>query len=145
MSQKQDLGIGGLAYKSTNDLSGTAADVTNGNPIGSTYKNGIGMAIIPDVSNANQVVVAGANALILGVLNNAPKAGEAADVQGVRGSSAKVLAGAAITAGDNLQTDSSGRFITATGAAQKVCARAVEAATAAGDLIEAVLLDGYVA
>lgn len=145
MSQQQDLGLGGLSYKSTNDLSGTAADVTNGNAIGTTFKNGIGMAIIPDTANANQVVLAGANAFILGVLNNNPKANEAADVRGVRGSSMKVLAGAAISVGDNLQTDSSGRFITGAGAAQKVVARALEAATAAGDLIEAVLLDGYVA
>lgn len=144
MSQEQNQGLGGLAYQSTNDLSGIATDVTNGNSLGTTYKNGIGMAIIPD-STAGAVVIAGANALILGVLQNNPKAGEAAQVGTVRGASYKVLAGAAITMGDNLQTDSSGRFITAAGAAQKVCGRAMEAASAAGNLIEAVLLDSYVA
>lgn len=144
MSQEQDLGVGGLAYLSTNDLSGTVADVTNGNSLGTTYKNGIGMAIIPD-STAGQVVIAGSNALILGVLQNNPKALEAANIHSVRGMSCKVLAGAAITMGDALITDSSGRFITATGAAQKIVARAMEAASAAGNLIEAVLLDSYVA
>lgn len=144
MSQQQDLGIGGLAYLSTNDLSGTATDVTNGNAQGTTYKNGVGMAVIPD-SAAGSIIIAGANARIIGVLQNNPKAGEAANVGAVRGASYKVLAGAAITMGDDLITDSSGRFITATGAAQKVVGRAMEAASAAGNLIEAVLLDGYVA
>lgn len=141
---EQDQGLGGLAYKSTNDLSGLASDVTNGNAIGTTYKNGIGMAVVPDTTDG-QVVLAGANAFILGVLRNNPKEGEAAAIASVRGTSVKVLAGAAITMGDPLQTDSSGRFITAASSAQKIVARAMQAATAAGQLIEAVLLDGYVA
>ncbi len=144
MSQSQDLGLGGLSFQSTNDLSGTAVDVTNGNALGTTYKNGIGMAIIMDTT-AGAVVIAGSNARILGVLRNNPKAGEAANVGCVRGASEKVLAGAAISVGDPLMTDSSGRFITAASSAQKICAIATEAATAAGNLIEAVLVDGYVA
>ena len=146
MSQAQPQGLGGLSYKSTADLSGMVSDVSNGNAIGTTYKNGIGMAVIADANYANQVVLAtNGDDLILGVLANNPKAGEAAQIQSVRGSSAKVLAGAAITAGDKLITDSSGRFITASGAAQLVCGIAMEAATGAGDLIEAVLVDSYVA
>lgn len=145
MSQEQSLGVGGLAYQSTNDLSGLVSDVTNGNALGTTFKNGIGMAVIPDTGTAGNIVLAGANALILGVLQNNPKAGEAAAVGSLRGASYKVLAGAAIAVGDPLQTDASGRFITGAGAAQKVCARALEAASAAGNLIEAVLLDSYVA
>lgn len=144
MSQQQEQGLGGLAYQSTNDLSGTATDVTNGNSQGTTYKNGIGMAIIPD-STAGAIVIAGSNALILGVLQNNPKAGEAANVGTTRGCSYKGLAGAAISMGDNLMTDSSGRFITAASTAQKVCGRAMEAASAAGNLFEFVLLDSYVA
>ena len=147
MSQSQSQGLGGLSYKSTNDLSGTATDVTNGNAIGTTYKNGIGMAVIADASNANQVVLAGANALILGVLQNNPKAGEAAQIQSVRGTSAKVLVGTvtSIVPGAKLITDSSGRFVIATSSAQLVCAIAMETPTNAGDLIEAVLVDSYIA
>src|SRR3990167_181288 len=107
MSQEQDLGLGGLAFTSTNDLSGTVADVTNGNALGTTYKNGIGMAVIMHTV-AGEIVLAGANGKIVGVLKNNPKAGEAASVGSVRGTSQKVLAGAAFEAGDFLMTDSYG-------------------------------------
>jgi hypothetical protein len=144
MSAQQDLGIGGLAYTSTNDLSGTVADVTNGNTLGSTFKNGAGMAVIADTANEASIVLAGANALILGVLQNTPKVGEAAQIQSVRGSSAKVLLGGTVAKGDKLITDSSGRFVTATTGAQLICAQAQEAG-AVGTLIQAVLLDSYIA
>lgn len=145
MSQEQDLGLGGLAFRSTNDLSGTLTDVTNGNPLGSPFKNGAGLAVVIDPSNSKNVVLAGANVPIIGVLANTPKAAEAADVRGVRGSSRKVLAGAAIAVGAKLSTDAYGRMVTAAGAAQIIVAIAAEAASAAGDLIEAVLIDSYVA
>ena len=147
MSQGQSLGIGGLSYKATADLSGIAADVTGGNAIGTTYKNGIGMAVIADASNANQVVIAGANAVILGVLMNNPKAGEAAAIQSARGSSCKVVVGTitSIVPNAKLITDSNGAFVIAGSTAKNVVAIAMETPTAAGDLIEAVLLDGYVA
>ena len=147
MSQGQSLGIGGLSYKATADLSGTAADVTGGNAIGTTYKNGIGIAVIADASNANQVVIAGANAVILGVLMNNPKAGEAAAIQSVRGSSCKVVVGTITSIAPNakLITDSNCAFVIAGSTAKNVVAIAMETPTAAGDLIEAVLLDGYVA
>ena len=144
MSAAQDLGIGGLAYTSTNDLSGTVTDVTNGNPIGSTFKNGTGMAVIVDTANEASVVLAGANALILGVLINTPKAGEAAAIQSVRGSAAKVLLGGTVAKGDKLNTDSSGRLVTATTGAQLICAQAQEAGVV-GQLVQAVLLDSYIA
>lgn len=140
MSAAQDLGIGGLAYSSTNDLSGTVSDVTNGNTLGTTFKNGVGMAVIADSSNEASVVLAGANALILGVLINNPKAGEAAAIQSVRGSAAKVLAGASFSIGNKLTTDAYGRFVTAT-TSQIVAAVAVEASSAAGNLVQATLLD----
>lgn len=145
MSQKQTQGLGGLSYKSTNDLSGSAADVTNGNPIGTTYKNGKGLAVIADTANDCSIVIAGANARVLGVLADTPKAAQAAKVESVRGTSVKVLTGAAVTRGDNLQTDANGRAITGAGAAQKVFAIAMESASAANRLIEAVLVDVYVA
>ena len=112
MSQGQSLGIGGLSYKATADLSGLVTDVTGGNAIGTTYKNGIGMAVIADASNANQVVIAGGNAVILGVLMNNPKAGEPAAIQSVRGSSCKVVVGAitSIVPNAKLITDSNGAF-----------------------------------
>ena len=147
MSQSQSQGLGGLSYKSTADMSGTVTDVTNGNAIGTTYKNGIGMAVIGDASNANSIVIAGANARILGVLTNNPKAGEAAQVQTVRGTSCKVVVGTVtgIVPNAKLITDSSGRFVVAAGSAQMISAIAMETPTAAGDLIEAVLVDSYVA
>ncbi len=144
MSAEQDLGIGGLAFKATADLSGLVSDVTNGNALGTTYKNGIGMAVVMDTT-AGQVVIAGSNVKIVGVLKNNPKAGEAADVGSVRGTSQKVLAGAAFAAGDYLMTDSSGRFIKGASSAQNIVGQACEAASAAGNLVQAVLIDGYVA
>ena len=43
MSQSQSQGLGGLSLKSTADLSGTLTDVTNGNSVGTTYKNAVGL------------------------------------------------------------------------------------------------------
>lgn len=145
MSKEQDLGLGGLSLRSTNDLSGTLTDVTNGNPLGSPFKNGAGLAVVIDPSFAGNIVLAGANVPIIGILSNTPKANEGAQVQGVRGSSRKVIAGAAFSVGAKLMTDAFGRLVTASGAAQNIVAVAVEAASAAGDIVEAVLLDSYVA
>lgn len=146
MSGYQDLGIGGLAFLSTNDLSGLVSDVTNGNTLGTTFKNGVGMCVTMDTANAASVILqTTSKAPIVGILLNNPKAGEGAQIQSVRGSSAKVLAGAAISKGDYLMTDTSGRLITATSGAVSVVAQASEAASAAGNLIQAVILDGYIA
>ena len=145
MSQSQTQGLGGLTYKSTNDLSGTVVDVTNGNPIGSTYKNAVGLAAIADTGNACSIVVAGANALVLGVILDTPKAGQPAQIQSARGTSAKVLSGGVFAIGDKLVTDSNGRAVLAGSTAKLVYAVAQEASTAAGLLIEAVLVDSYVA
>ena len=145
MAQAQTQGLGGLTYKSTADLSGTVTDVTNGNPVGSTYKNAVGLAAVADASNACSFNVAGANALILGVILDTPKAGQAGSIQSVRGSSAKVLSGGVFAIADKLVTDSNGRFVLACATAKLVCAIAQEASTAAGQLVEAVLVDSYVA
>lgn len=70
--------------------------------------------------------------MILGILQNKPNTGEAAEVClfGIT----KAIAGAAITVGDPLMTDTSSRLITYTSAAVKVGV-ALTAAGAAGDLI----------
>ena len=66
---------------------------------------------------------------IYGILQNTPTSGLAADV-GILGVS-KAIAGAAVTAGDYLMTDTSGRLITVTTTNHRV-AQALEAAGAAG-------------
>ena len=143
MSQNQTQGLGGLSYKSTNDLSGTVSDVTNGNTVGSLYKNAVGLFVISDTANACSIVLAGANAPSIGVLCDTPKAGQPGQVQTV--GSAKVLSGAAVAIGDNIMTDASGRGVPASGATQHIVGKAMEAASAAGQLIEVVLRNDYVA
>lgn len=146
MSQKQSLGVGGLSYKSTNDLSGTVSDVTNGNPIGTKYKNGIGLAVIADVSNDVSVVLAAdASKPYVGVLEDNPRAGEPANVQSNRGASAKCLTGAAVTRGDKVMSDAYGRAITLTSGGHHGFGIAMESASAANALIEVVLADSYLA
>lgn len=73
---------------------------------------------------------------IYGILQNKPIAAAAADV-GFLGVS-KAAAGAAITAGAYLMTDTTGRLIAAVTTGHRV-AQALEAATAAGQLITVVL------
>jgi len=146
MSQKQSLGLGGLGYKSTADLSGTVSDVTNGNPIGTKYKNAIGLAVIADVNaDSSFVLAADASKPYLGVLDDNPRAGEPGNVQSARGSSAKCLAGAAVTRGDKVMSDAYGRAITLTGGGHHGFGIAMESAAAAGALIEVVLGDHYLA
>ena len=71
-----------------------------------------------------------------GVLQNKPTSGQAADI-GVFGIS-KAAAGAAFSAGAQLMTDTTGRLITRTSTNHCV-ALAIEAATAAGQLITVML------
>lgn len=66
---------------------------------------------------------------IYGVLQNKPASGAAANV-GIVGIS-KAIAGAVVTAGNFLMTDTSGRFIPATGTNARV-AQAIEGASATG-------------
>jgi hypothetical protein len=83
------------------------------------------------VLDANgKTVLSGAGARAVGVLLNSPAAGQAASVQvdGV----AQALSGAAVAAGDLLQTDAAGKFITFVPGAGKYCVGvAMEAASAA--------------
>lgn len=71
-----------------------------------------------------------------GILQNKPTSGAAADI-GILGVS-KAAAGAAFAAGAQLMSDSTGRLITRTGSLHMI-AQAIEAATAAGQLITVVV------
>lgn len=73
---------------------------------------------------------------IYGILQNNPTSGLAADV-GFLGVS-KAVIGAAVTAGDYLMTDSSGRLITVTTTSKRV-AQALETGATAGQLITVML------
>jgi hypothetical protein len=95
-------------------------------------------------TDEGDVVVAASNGKILGVIQNTPASGEAAQVRTARGTTSKVVAGEEISAGDLIQS-SSGKGITATGAAQKICGIAVTGASADGEVFEMLLCDGYVA
>lgn len=93
-----------------------------------------------NITNVILPTVAGQK--VLGVLLNKPAPGQEAQVMllGI----AKVVAGAAVAAGDLLMTDTSGRAITATAAGafpatNFIVGRALSAAGAAGVLISVVL------
>lgn len=94
---------------------------------------------------AGEVTLAGANAALLGVVQNKPAAGEAAQVRCARGTVTLASCGAAVAAGDRIQTNGNGQFITATGAAQKICGIALSSTSAINELFEMMLVDGYVA
>ena len=74
-----------------------------------------------------------ANSGLVGVLQNKPKSGEPATV--FDGGLAKVVAGGAITAGDILTTNSSGRAAVVT-SGQMAGGRALTAAGADGEILE---------
>lgn len=146
MGSRQSQGLGGLSFKSTADLSGLVTDVTNGNPIGTTFKNGVGLAVIADVNNdASFVLAADASKRPLGVLGDNPRAGQAGKVESARGTSTKILTGAAVVRGAVLMPDAFGRGITLTAGAHYGYAVAMESASGANLLIEAVLTDEYLA
>lgn len=73
----------------------------------------------------------------LGVLHNAPTLGKTADVELASGSgTGKVIAGAAIAKDAYITSDSAGKAVATTVVNDLVIGRAMEAATADGDLIE---------
>ena len=95
--------------------------------------------IVAKNSSARQVFRANSDDdVIVGVLQNKPKAeGRAATVR--IGGTAKVVAGAAVAAGDRVTTDSQGRAIKSTYSNADLVSQlgvAITAATAAGQLIE---------
>lgn len=83
------------------------------------------------------VAIASTADVMLGVLKNLPASAEFAEVQ-VLGT-CKVRAGAAFNANARLKLDSSGRFVTGGGGSDRNWAIALEAATAIGDVVEALL------
>ena len=87
-------------------------------------------------STAFQVVLAGSGENAIGVLQNKPTSGQAAEVEclGVT----KVIAGNTITAGNNLMSDSNGKAIPHTGT-NAVLAVALEGASA-GEYVSALLI-----
>lgn len=104
--------------------------------------------IVKTDANGNYVLAAGATDNIRGVLANAPKQGESADVANLNGAgSFKVVAGAAIPKDSFLTSDANGRAIAATQTAAgaqpsvRVFGRSRAAATAVGDIIEYDKLD----
>lgn len=68
-----------------------------------------------------------------GVLHNKPESGEAATI--IAAGPARVMAGAAITAGKHIMTNGSGRAITVT-SGNMSCGKALDAAGADGDIID---------
>lgn len=89
-------------------------------------------------STIDTATLAGAGVHIRGVLVNEPNIGKVAEVQ--TSGQTKGVAGAAITTQGLLTTDSSGRFILASGAGVKFNAVALETAAAAGNIIDIELI-----
>lgn len=86
------------------------------------------------LSAAGQVNVASTGgARAIGILQNKPRQGEAAQV--IYEGESFLVAGGTINIGDMLKTDTSGRGVSTTTATDIVCAMALEAASAAGDII----------
>jgi len=65
------------------------------------------------IFTAGKLAVAGANAEVIGILQDKPNAVDVAGTVAIRGAS-KAVAGAAITIGDYVATDASGKLIAAT-------------------------------
>ena len=96
--------------------------------------NGAGQYLLVKVSGSLTVTVCAANTDIpFGVLQNDPLPGAPANVAfaGV----SKVIAGAAITAGAQLMSDSSGRAITQTGS-NPIAGMALETAASANQIVK---------
>jgi len=90
-----------------------------------------------DVNASGQAALAGAGTRCCGVLQNKPTSGNVAEIN--HDGISKVVAGAAVTAGNEVMSDASGRAVTATATNQGL-GIALQSAGAAGVLIP-VLLD----
>lgn len=98
-------------------------------------------AVVIDASNVGNVLIASSQTVpILGIMVNAPRLNESAQIV-VMGET-KVLAGAAISNGDQLSIDTHGRVITAA-SGDIVIGFARMPANAAGDLITAVIVPNF--
>lgn len=76
---------------------------------------------------------------VYGILQNKPSTGEAADI-GIMGVS-KAVAGAVVTAGNFLMTDTAGRLVPATGTSARV-AQAIESAAATSTVFTVAIVPG---
>ena len=93
------------------------------------------------VTANRRVNITGAGEQAIGVLQDDPDAaGKSAAVWGP-GSTSKVVAGAAVTAGDKVMSDATGRAITAT-STNFINGVAIEAAAGAGAVITVLLVPG---
>ena len=90
------------------------------------------------LTGAYQVNVCGNGEAAIGVLMNAPTAGQAAKVAGL-GDLAAVKAGAAVAAGANVMSDATGRAITAAIVGSYILGQAMDAAAAANVIAEVYL------
>lgn len=100
-------------------------------------------AVVATANNGGKgIALAGSNVKILGILQDKPSANGKPATVCVEGPT-RAVAGAAFARGDALKTDANGRLITAAGEAAgvvvQVVAQALEAAGAAGDIVEVVL------
>ncbi len=135
MARDENQGLGGLgSLISTNDMSGTVSPgVTNGNPVGTAYPNGVGLIMKADAANDNSFVAAAAASDIpVGVLDDNPTAGQAGKLKSAHGNIVKILAGAAITRGSRVVSDAYGRAVPYVSGAAYVCGIAAESVGAAG-------------
>lgn len=90
------------------------------------------------VTSSGKVAVTGAGAAADGVIRNDPAAADrAVSLLTGRGAISKIVAGAAVSAGDALESDSSGRVITRSSGIR--VGKALAAAAAAGDIIPVLL------
>tara|TARA_R110000851_G_scaffold50512_3_gene120563 strand:+ start:1945 stop:2319 length:375 start_codon:yes stop_codon:yes gene_type:complete len=86
------------------------------------------------LNSSGKAILSSVNARIDGVLQNNPVSGEVASLATVEGTIVKCVASAAITLGDNLAAVATGKVKTAA-STNEIIGKALEAATADGDLI----------
>jgi len=96
-----------------------------------------------DTTTAFQVLGAGAGEEMMGVLRNKPASGKAASVDSASGTVVKLKvdgSGVAIVVGDYLKSGAFGVGVKSALDTEKVGAKALQASTAAGDIIAAMLV-----
>lgn len=92
---------------------------------------------------SGNVIRCGAGGDVYGVLDNAPKSGQHANVFRREGAQVLVVSGAAFARDEKLVSDATGRAVAAAGTAgTNYHLRAIEAATAADQIVSAVLERG---
>lgn len=90
-------------------------------------------------TSATQVnITTAATQAPLGILQNRPASGQAAEVRVNSGATSKAIAGAAVTAGVEVMSDSTGRCITAT-TTNEVVGIALSSAANANELIDVLI------